>query len=245
MVLALSNVRANKAGDKARIVSLSSLPTAIGSIARYACARVEEAGLKPEPLLAEAGLAPEQIKDRSARIDVRHQIRFLDLAARALKDELLGFHLARDCEFREFGLIYYIPASAPTLGEGLRQLSGYSSMINEGLSIQYHEGKNIRIILDVPGHPERHQIEFYLTLLTRLCRHLTRHPLRPTGLTISHRHDGAISKLAAFLDSDIQFNAKVNEIAFNAAVKDLPVVTADPYLNAILIAYCKTRRDII
>lgn len=220
----------------------SSFPTAIGRIARLARARVQAAGINPEPLLEEAGLTDEQIKDRGARLSVQRQIRFLDLAADALQDELLGFHLAKACDLRELGLLYYVAASSQTLGEALRRLARYSSIHNEGLSVQYFEGKNVRIIVDyvgVPRHSDRHQIEFCLTILMRLCRHLTQSHIVPTRVRIAHRRDRALSKLTAFLGSEIEFNAEGDEVAFDGAVTGLPLPSADPYLNELLIAICE------
>ena len=124
----------------------SSFPTAMGTLTRFACARVQAAGIKLEPLLAEAGLTFNQIKDRSARLSVQHQIKFLNIAAAALQDDLLGYHIAEACDIREFGLLYYVPASSQTLGDGLRRGARYTSMVNESLSIQYREGNRIRII---------------------------------------------------------------------------------------------------
>jgi AraC-like DNA-binding protein len=216
-----------------------SFPTAMGILTRLACARVQAAGIKPEPLLTEAGLPLEQVKDRSARLSVRHQIKFLNLASRALRDELLGFHIAEASDVRELGFLYYVPASSPTLGEGLRRAARYTSMVNEGLSIEYRDGEDIRIIFDyvsVPRHSDRHQIEACLTILIRLCRHLTRRHLTPTRVKIAHRGGPAISKVAAFLGSEIESNARSDEVVFAAAVRDVPIVSADPYLNEFLIS---------
>jgi AraC-like DNA-binding protein len=217
----------------------NSSPTAKCSITRLAYARVQAAGIKPGPLLAKAGISLEQIQQRSVRIDVRHEISFLNLAAGALNDACLGFHLALTCDIRELGLLYYVPASSQTLGDALQRLARYSSMVNESLSLQYLEGKSVRIIFDyvgVPRHSDRHQIEFCLTVLARLCRHLTGRRLVTTRVRLAHRGDCSISKIAAFLGSDIEFHADVDEIAFAADVKDMPVVSADPYLNDLLIA---------
>jgi AraC-like DNA-binding protein len=227
---------------KPDVGSFSSLPTAMGGITRLAFARVRAAGISLEPLLAGARLTLEQVKDRTARIGVRHQIRFLDLAASALKDELLGFHLARDCDLREFGLLYYVPASSQTLGEGLRRAARYTSMVNEGLSVEYREAKDIRIIIEyvgVPRHSDRHQIEFCLTIVVHLCRHLTRRHLIPARVRIAHDHERAISKLAAYLGSNIEFNAKIDEVVFPLVVGGLPIASADPYLNEVAIANCE------
>jgi hypothetical protein len=46
------------------------------------------------------------------------QIKFVELVASALQDNLLGFHLAQNFDLREMGFLYYVPASSETLGEG-------------------------------------------------------------------------------------------------------------------------------
>jgi hypothetical protein len=94
---------------------LSTLPSAAGGISRHACASLREAGIELAPLLAKAGLTNQQIEDRSARLKVQSQIKLLDLAATALQDDFLGFHLARDFDLREIGLLYYVLASSERL----------------------------------------------------------------------------------------------------------------------------------
>jgi AraC-like DNA-binding protein len=235
-------VRSRVLQDKLDAANFSSFPTAIGGIARLASARVQAAGINPGPLLEEAGLTVEQIEDRGARLSVQRQIRFLDLAAGAVHDGLLGFHLAKTCDLRELGLLYYVAASSQTLGEALRRLARYTSINNEGLSVQYFEGRNVRIIVDyvgVPRHSDRHQIEFCLTVLVRLCRHLTQSRLVPTRVRIAHRRDRALSKLATFLGSEIEFNAEGDEVTFDGAITGMPLLSADPYLNELLIKFCE------
>ena len=78
-----------------------AMPSATGGIARLVCARLREAGVPLGPLLSKAGLTAEQIDDRKARLQVASQIRLLELAAEALHDDELGFHLARDFDLRE------------------------------------------------------------------------------------------------------------------------------------------------
>jgi hypothetical protein len=69
-----------------------------GGLSRLAVARLESAGVPVAPLLKRAGLTPELIVDPEQRLSVRSQIRLLDEAAIALKDDCLGFTLARDFE---------------------------------------------------------------------------------------------------------------------------------------------------
>lgn len=221
---------------------LSTLPTAIGTITRLAYARAKAAGIELEPLLTKAGLTKQQIEDIGARLSVQRQISFLNLAASALQDEFLGFHLAQKPDLRELGLLYYVPASSEILGEALRRVARYSSMANESLSPKYFEGKDIRIVIKYVGvarHLDRHQIEFCLTVLIRLCRHLTGCRVEPSRVRLTHRYAGNSSEFAAFCGGDIEFGATVDEVAFASSSSHIPVVSADPYLNKLLIANCE------
>jgi AraC-like DNA-binding protein len=225
-----------------RVRRFRAIPTATGGITRLAHARASEAGIDLKPLLKEAGLRERQIENRDARLEVRHQIRFLNLVASTLRDELLGFHLAQAVDLRELGWLYYVAASSETLGEALKRAARYSSIVNEGVSVKYLEGEDFRISFDYIGiarHSDRHQIEFFITVLIRLCRHLTGLRLVPIHVRFTHHRDGDFSEFTAFFRSDIGFGATMDEVAFAVATKHLPVVSADPYLNELLIASCE------
>ena len=75
-----------------------------GGLSRLAIARLKSAGVPVAPLLRRVGLTPEVIADPEERLSVRSQVALLDEAASALKDDCLGFTLARDFDPRELGL---------------------------------------------------------------------------------------------------------------------------------------------
>jgi AraC-like DNA-binding protein len=211
-------------------------------MARQASARVKAAGIELPPLLAKAGLTVAQIEDRSARFEVQRQIRFLELAANALQDDFLGFHLARDYELREIGLLYYVLASSERLGDSLQRAERYSSLANEGIAIRFRPAKDATIRFDYVGverHSDQHQIECLLTTVVRVCRQLTDRHLVPIHASIAHRRTAQASELNSFLGCDVAFGADADEIVFPADVKDMPVVSVDPYLNKLLVKYCE------
>jgi AraC-like DNA-binding protein len=221
---------------------LGALPSATGGIARLAFARLKEAGAELEPLLKKAGLTLLQIEDPDVRLRVRDQIRFLNLAAGALQHNLLGFHLAQSPDLRELGLLYYVPASSDTLSEALQRAAHYSSIVNEGIALKYIEGADACMAFAYVGvgrHLDRHQIEFWMVALVRMCRQLTGLRVVPTRVRLTHHRDNTRSEFAEFFGGDLEFGAAIDEIAFAASVKQKPVVSADPYLNRILIAYCE------
>jgi AraC-like DNA-binding protein len=219
-----------------------AIPTAAGTATRLAFARAQAAGIELEPLLHKAGLTKQKIEDVNARLSAQCQVRFLNLAASALQDEHLGFHLGKFAELRELGPAYYVAASSDTLGEALRRVSRYTSIVNESLSLKYLGGKDIRIVFNYVGvarHLDRHQIEFGLTVLIRLCRQLTDCPVEPSRVRLIHRRAGNSSEFSAFLRCDVEFGATVDEVVFPLSIADIRIVSWDPYLHKLLVANCE------
>ena len=236
------------AGKAAKSVGRSSKgrhlasPDALGVATRLAAERLREAGIVLEPLLKSAGLSVSQINKQDLRIGVASQIIFLELAAPALKDPLLGFRLARDGDLRQMGLLYYAAAASETLGDALHQAQRYSSIVNAGVVLQCSEAGNFTIALRYAGvarHSDRQQMEFLVTTLIRVCRVLTGRPLKPTAVHLAHRRSGKPSEFEKFLGCRIEFGADTDEIIFDRKVGQLPLVGADPYLNEILLHYCE------
>src|SRR5262245_50068173 len=160
--------------------NLGTHPSATGVLTRLAYERAKREGVEVDVLLHKAGLTHQQIDDPGARLAVKSQIRFLELAATSLKDECLGFHLAEKCDLRMMGLLYYVVASSDMLDEALRRGVRYGSIVNEGIVPKYREGKDIGINVEYSGvarHSDRQQIEAAMVLLVRTCRQLTKRHL--------------------------------------------------------------------
>jgi hypothetical protein len=92
-----------------------------GVLSRLAYRRAKSKGVDVAPLLAKAGLTTAIIDDQNARVGVANQIKFVELVAETLGDKNLGFHLAYEHDARQIGLLYYVAASADTLGNALRR----------------------------------------------------------------------------------------------------------------------------
>jgi hypothetical protein len=131
-----------------------SLPTASGAITRLAYAHAKEAGVELEPILKKAHLFFDEIENPDARLKVRDQIRFLNLVAVAVQDDFLGFHLAQPPDLREMGWLY-VAASSEIMSDALKRGARYSSIVNEGVSLNYTENGNVAITIDYDAgsHP--------------------------------------------------------------------------------------------
>ena len=227
----------------ARSGGIGSIPSATGGIARMACARLDAIGKDAGPILAKAGVTPQQARDPAIRLEVRTQIRLLELAASELQDEWLGFHLARNFDLREIGLLYYVIASSECLEEALRNAERYSRIMNEGVRLRFGlQDRTATIALDyvdVDRHADRHQIEFWLVTLVRICRRVTDSRLAPSQLKMRHSRNGPPAEFRAFFGCDVEFGADSDAVSFPAPLASLPVVGRDEYLNELLRRYAE------
>ncbi len=218
-------------------------PAASGALTRLAYAHAKAAGVDVVPILKKAHMTLLQIEDPGARLKVRDQINFLNLVASNLQDELLGFRLALKADLRETGWLYYVAASSEMMSEALQRAVRYSSIVNEGISLRYADKGDVAITVRYVGvgrHFDRHQIEFIMAVLVRMCRQLTGlRLLLPTRVQFIHRREHPAPEFAELFGRDVEFGAAVDRASFAAAIRDMPTVSADPYLNKLLIAYCE------
>lgn len=225
-----------------RVSPLHLVPNATGGIARLVCGRLRQAGLPLIPLLSSSGLSIEQIDDVNARLEVRAQVKFLELAAEQLQDGLLGFHLAREFELREVGLLYYVLSSSKDFTEAMSNARRYCRIVNEGVEIEFHADHANVIALNYVGvdrKTDRHQIEFWLFSLVRMCRELTRTRLAPREINFRHFREAMPPEFRALLGCDVNFGTAADEIILPKMVITLPVVGADNHLNKLLVRYAE------
>jgi AraC-like DNA-binding protein len=227
---------------RARRVGVGALPTASGGIARAAYARAVSAGLDVGTLLRHAGLTPAQISKADVRFPVRCQVKFLNEVAARLKDDHLGLHLAQSIDLRELGLVYYVLASSQDLQTALTRLARYSGIHNEGVHIEVSPRKGVTVSFEYVGVArlsDRHQLEFFVAILLRLCRQLTGRHLRPAEVRLMHRRASHTKELATFFGCAVVFGAPADQVIFPLDVKRAPLAQADSYLNELLLGYCE------
>jgi len=222
-------------------------PSAAGLLSRLACARAISAGIDVAPLMVKAAVTRKQVEDESVRLAAEGQIKFVELVADALHDDLLGFHLGCDYDLREIGLLYYVWNSSKLLGDAFRRAERYSSIVNEAVCLRVRDNGNDLALtykyVGVKRLSDRHQMEFWVTSLVRFCRQLTKRDLLPSCVRLVHRRHGGVAPLEKFLGGNVEFGAATDEVSFPETVKQLPIVSADPYLNKLLIKYCDEARS--
>ena len=227
-----------RSGQPARF---HSIPSATGAIARLACARLREFGKDAADILSEVRARPEQVYNDAIRLEVSKQIKILNWVSEKLQDELLGFHLARSFDLREVGLVYYVIASSGRVADALLNAKRYCTIMNEGVRLQVkQDDRTVSITLDyvdTDRKSDRHQIEFWLVTMVRICRQVTDTRLALRHLRIRHRRDEMPAEFKSFFGCDVEFCSDSDEIIFPALAAALPIVGRDNYLNDLLRRY--------
>ncbi len=209
---------------------------------RLAFAHAKGSGIAATSLLERAGLSRRQVDDPKVRLNVSNQVRFLDLVAAAVEDDMLGFHLAQHCEPRAIGLYYYVLASSESVTDIFQRAARYSTLVNEGVVQKLVDGRVIGIRTDFTGvsrYRDRHQVEFWTATLVRLLRQFTGVRLNPQRVRFAHPAKLAVREMHGYFGCNVEFGAAIDEVVFARNTGSIPVVNADPYLNRVLLAICE------
>src|SRR5262249_23773512 len=108
--------------------------------------------------------------------------------------------------------------------------------------VGYREGNRLLINLSysgVPRHLDRHQIEFCMFALLRICRLLTGQNIVPQHFSIAHHRSGSTFEMSRFVGTKVEFGAATDELLLNLDARELPLIHSDPYLNDLLLKYCE------
>jgi AraC-like DNA-binding protein len=217
-------------------------PRTTGLLSRLACEHAERAGIPLAPLLRRARLTAEQLRDPQSTLPAARQIELVNALADALGDDRLGFRLAAEVELRRLGFLYYVPASAATLGDAVRRLARYLALGNEGLVLR--AARDGRIVLslefaDLRRRDGHHQAECWTAAFVRLLRRLSGARVAPELLRFVHRRARVPDELSAFFGCEIELGATADELVFPTTLADRPVVSADPFLHELLTRTCE------
>jgi hypothetical protein len=150
--------------------------------------------------------------------------------------------LAAGCDLRKLGLLYYVAASSHTLGEALKRLERYARVGSEALALQVDKGKVCSIRTSYVGlerHRDRHQTEFLVLLTMRLCRHLAGRKFSPVSASFVHHRTGDLRRASQAFGCKVEFGTYLDEVCFDAALLDAPLVGNDPFLNEVLVKVCE------
>ena len=212
-----------------------------GIAARETLRHLDMNGIDPEPLLAKAGLSRGQLSQVRGGISVASQYRFLELAAIAMSDSLLGLHLAAEMDLRSAGILFYLAASSATVSEALENLAQYAGTTNEAVLIEISRHKHATVVTVRPAQshdePRRQFSEFIALAVIRALRMQTGRDFAPSRVTFAHTRNSDLREVHRLLRCPVEFTHATDSWVLPQSVMELPIVSEDSHLLQILTAH--------
>jgi AraC-like DNA-binding protein len=200
-----------------------------------ALALVREAGGDAGALIKRFQLPPSAETDAEVVLPLDRLQSFLDAAEIEARDPFLGIHVAQRIRRGAYGLLEFSCRSAPTVGEALRRIVRYISLLNELVEVTLVEGVIEQRIGGQPLCVGRHGNEFFLAMLLVHARQLSGKPLAPTRAWFAHPAPRDRSELVAVLGTEnVSFDREKNGMALPKSVMETPLTTHDPALLELL-----------
>lgn len=153
-------------------------------------------------------------------------------------DDALGIHLGESTQTGDYAVLDYAMRNSPTLGDAYRQAARYSHVLHDGVDIVVViDGATARLRYQEPAGSPRQLAEWAVTLWLVVGRQITGTHWRPTQVSFQHSEPEDTTEHRRLFDAPLTFKAPCNELAFDAALLEKPVVAADPALFEVLSAF--------
>ena len=218
------------------------LPTTTGFAARLVVAALRKHNIDPAPLLQHVGLSEEDLNNDQNRISAAAQGRLLELAAEALHDPALGFHLATTVNPREVGLLFYIASAAKDLGEAIVLFARYCRIVNEAIRVQLTRRNSdlvveIRVV-GVPRFRALQNAEFGIAVIVKSLREITGRNVHPTKITLAHMRNSTFPEFERLCGCPVEFGGSSDQLVFSNESLAVPLITEDGHLLDALRPIC-------
>ncbi|WP_394844929.1 AraC family transcriptional regulator [Pendulispora brunnea] len=160
-------------------------------------------------------------------------------AEHLIADPHIGLRLGTSHKRGDFGIMEFAARSAPTFGAGIERLSKYQRLLNNFVSFESDVRKDEFVIShSIPGDPfgtGRHGHEYTMSVMLNMIRDVTQTPIVPKAVRFAHARSSGTLPLQEFFGTErVEFDQGINTLTFPIELVDLPLVTADAELLALL-----------
>jgi AraC-like DNA-binding protein len=187
-------------------------------------------GGDPARIATAAGIALDGLADDETRIPHAAFLALWSEAARSTGDDAFGLHVAElMLRHTPANVLAYAVHSSPTFGEALRRASRYAHLIHGTmeLTLSADELARLRVANDHPLGTNRHGIECALATATFLGRTGTATPFSLRAVSFRHAPPASIVEHQRLFAAPLSFSADVDEIVFDRAFLESPMLRAD------------------
>ena len=199
--------------------------------------RLPAVGINTATLLREAGLPPNLLSGKKARVDTAGFFALWAALERLDGDPALGLRLAHEVTLDQLDVASMAAMHAPSFGQALAKLARYKRLVcPEEVQIVQHGGEaavQFRWVLTNDPPPAR-LIDACFASVLLLARAGTGLPLRPLRVEFV-RQESHRAVFETHFGCPAHFGAPVDQIVFAGEALALPFCTTNPDLLAMLL----------
>ncbi|HOV19960.1 AraC family transcriptional regulator [Ottowia sp.] len=197
-------------------------------------AAAERLGVAREPLLAQAGIALDELAAERWPID--HITRLWRAAIHCTQDAGFGLKAGAGVGPASFNVVGYLLQSAPTLREAFALVQKYQRLISDGGRFQTIAGEQASWVVYHPRQGQLafspHQIEAVLAAVVVFARWVTGSALRPQRVQFSQARIGPLAGYREVFQCPVEFEQVFSGVLLANAVLDAPLPQANAQLAA-------------
>ena len=211
--------------------------------ATYIADDLRRAGHALDGLLREVGLSRADIASPDGRISYAAFMRLIERAAVLLAEPAYGLKLGASHDVRDNGLLGFIAANSPTLGDALANVERYIAVTNEGTDATLEVAGPVSTLSFRDANPTlrelRQNSERLSAQFVKGARELTRSKAAPVRVEFIHARPKERIDYEGILGCPVRFRAEWDAIIFSEKTLRLPVIGADNRLLRALEAACR------
>lgn len=195
-------------------------------------------GVDVRGLLARSDLTPEEIADSKNTLPLRTVAKLLEDAAAATQNHNLGIDLARAFPVGGTGVFGFLFVNSRTVGEAMRTIVQYRSLIRAPETAAYEEDADGACIWWYwPTEVDQFTQFgiFSMALLLLRLKHVTRPDWRPLKVEVQHGPPASLEQFERIAGPNITFYAPRNAVYVDTATLAQPVAGAKPLLREVLL----------
>jgi AraC-like DNA-binding protein len=205
-------------------------------------------GIEARQLAQRAGIpeqlvSPQILGDPDGRVQALHVVRLWEYLPEALADERFGLTLAALAAGAPLSVGWWVVWSSPTLGHGLTQGVRYQRLLHDQsrsqLIIDREQGVYRHQVGAPPDRAPRHAIEFGFASFVRFARRATGRDVVPSRVSLQHGAPRDRTEHQAVFGHAVQFESEHDELVFDRATLDLPLLTADASLQEVVESHAR------
>ena len=212
----------------------TGLSTWVYTIARA----LEAAGVDPNTLLADIGMDPARLGDRSHRYSQEQVTQLWIAAVEATGDSAFGLKVARQIRPSTFDVVGYAMSCSATLRKAVERFARNARLISDSVTVEFiDQGDRYTVEVDIQTGgqaPVFQTIDTIIAGLLLFCEWIARERVTVVRVDFKHTATKDAKAYREIFGPNIHYDQPVNSITFRAAEFDRTIPSSNEDLASFL-----------